>query len=195
MFEVWAIGSSVPQLLESLSAYTTTSEFSSFIQNETGTFKLCLETSKTARMKYKRELVQKCFDVLKDKWKLQMASSKYTPQHIFWIIDYLSPINKHHNNNNHNIQNNNNNNNNNNKMFDLKSDHFICFVRQISFSTRKELITKLKEQPFRGPTSTDAELALIMANQALVLLSLTLITTPLLPLWIHFRLIDFDEDE
>jgi hypothetical protein len=26
-------------------------------------------------------------------------------------------------------------------------------------------------------------------------LSLTLITTPLLPLWIHFRLIDFDEDE
>jgi tRNA G10 N-methylase Trm11 len=183
IFEVWAIGSTISQFLESLKSFTTNSTFLSFVDNENETFKLCLETSVHAKNSYKKELVQNCLDILTKKWKLKMVSSKHNPTHTFWIIDYLQSKTSHQKSDtisNIKYQ---------SDMNKLQSDvhcssvcqcseedcatelrnaNFICFCRQLTFTSRREVINTLKQQPFLGPTSTDPEIALIMANQTLV---------------------------
>jgi tRNA (guanine10-N2)-methyltransferase len=146
IFEVWGEGGGLEELNNSLAEYTTTKKFTRFADSHPrDTFKLALETRASATHALKQQYVRECLAILDKQWQLVNVSSQNETQHVFWLIDYTADKKKKH---------------------VSESDLAVSvmyFGRQVA-SGNRQLVSQCKQQPYRGPSSLNHELAVIMAT-------------------------------
>ncbi len=104
-----------------------------------------LETRANATHTVKQEYVRSCLAILDKRWQLVNVSSQNETQHVFWLIDYTADKKKRH------------------VSASNLAASVIFFARQVAAGNR-QLVSQCKQQPYRGPSSLNHELAVIMAT-------------------------------
>lgn len=121
-------------------------KFTQFIGSHAhDTFKLALETRASATHALKQQYVRECLAILDKQWQLVNVSSQNETQHVFWLIDYSADKKKRHG-----------------------AEHepavSVMFLGRQVASGSRQLLSQCKQQPYRGPSSLNHELAVIMAT-------------------------------